>query len=140
MKQPIRQAILLSALLGCAGCTHLHEFHAPPEEPAQHFPQSEHAEAEELPGPTLARSEPSNIAREEPDPALRQTVSEDWPGGSVAEDYEPADSVTDNDQPISFRDELRVDCRDMLHAIGRDYRNYYSWDNLGMLAVGFGAG
>src|SRR3954452_7801306 len=48
MKQPIRQAILLSALLGCAGCTHLHEFHAPPEEPAQHFPQSEHAEAEEL--------------------------------------------------------------------------------------------
>jgi hypothetical protein len=140
MKQQIRQAILLSALLGCAGCTHLHEFHAPREEPAQHFPQGEYAQVEELPGPTLAQSDSPSATRDQPDPVLRESVREDWPGGSVAEDYEPADSVTENGQPISFGSEFRADCRDMLHSIGRDYRNYYSWDNLGMLAVGFGAG
>jgi hypothetical protein len=53
-----------------------------------------------------------------------------WPTPSVAEDY---------CRP-TFGEHFRGDIGILWHQTVCDYKNYYSWKNLGVLAVGFGVG
>src|SRR3954469_10755774 len=98
MQQPIRLAILLVALVVCAGCSHFHQFHAPPEEPTSHFAAPPQGAAEELTGPAIKQAPGQH---EESDPILKEPERERWPGGSAADEYEPDDRVADTEQPTS---------------------------------------
>jgi hypothetical protein len=135
MNPRLRHAMLLLGLCACAGCRHLSGIQ--PVQPAQFFNrEAESKPAEEVPakpvGPIRSSSEetssrpPSLFA----DPGVDEPSDEHWPVDSIADTYE---------RP-SCNERLRAECGDMLHCIRRDYRNYYSLENFGMLAAGFGVG
>ena len=46
-------------------------------------------------------------------------------------------SIADDDQPTTTWSHFHDDISDLWPEIKQDYRNYYCWENLGMLAAGF---
>ena len=61
---------------------------------------------------------------------LNAPPAENWPTPSVADDF----------CPPTFGQRLRHDAGDLWHETLHDYKNYYSWQGLGFLSVGFGIG
>jgi hypothetical protein len=130
MNQRFRNAMLLCGIFACAGCASIQPFTAEPEPEQQLVTEAEPALRGPAVGPALSTAEeipPPQHIREFEEPR-----GEAWPVDSVAENYE-------QERP-QFSEHFRAECYDAYRSVRRDYRNYYSLENFGMLAAGFGVG
>lgn len=157
--------ILLSALLVCAGCQHAQMWRSSFEPadavaPAQAVPESRYWKTP----PTTPANESASVGAanvsgvktasffsksdapidtanasgnsfDSTSSVLTNPTAAPLPG-SVAENF--ASTLEPPDEPMTRGEHFRNDLHCMWPEIKQDYRNYYSWHNAELLALGFG--